>query len=135
MTHTNRSRLAVDLGGAWRIYWGNGPLPVGAQALGTITRGIGDIGALIRMGIGSYVQGNAGVLRSLDHRKVESAIEIASPGRGGARLGGGRKTSDGVDGVVRKNVTLDHATINKMRAIGDGDLSLGIRRAAVRIGR
>jgi hypothetical protein len=32
--------------------------------------------------------------------------------------------------VIRKTVTLDQASIDKLRALGDGDLSLGIRRAA-----
>lgn len=74
-TLDNRARLAVQLGGAWRLYWGNGPLPPGAQALGTITRGIGDTGALLRTGVGIHVQGNAGVIRTLDQRKVREAIE------------------------------------------------------------
>ncbi len=133
MTHNNRGRLAVYLGGAWRIWWGNAPLPVGAQALGTITRNVGDNGALLLLPSGIYSQGNAGVLRTLDQRKVAAALEQAAPGHGGARPGGGKRTADGAQGVIRKNVTLDAASIDALRALGDGDLSLGIRRAAARL--
>ena len=132
MTHNNRGRLAVDLGGAWRIWWGNAPLPAGAQALGTIARD-SDTGALILLAAGNYSQGNAGALRALDQRKATAAIEAASPGRGGARVGAGRATADGAQGVIRKNVTLDQASIDKLRTLGDGDLSLGIRRAAANL--
>lgn len=133
MTHNNRGRLAVDLGGAWRIYWGSGPLPAGAQALGTIRRDIGDTGALLRMPAGNYAQGNAGALRTLDGRKVAAAIEAAEPRRGGARQGGGVKPADGAQGVLRKNVTLDQASIDALRKLGGGDLSLGIRLAAAKL--
>lgn len=130
MPHSSRGRLAVDTGGAWRTYWGNSPLPPGAQALGTVTRGEGDTGALIRTGAGLYVQGNARVLRSLDQRKIEAALEQAQPGHGGFRPGSGRRAEDGTCGMVRKNVTLDEASIDRLRTLGGGDLSLGIRRAA-----
>lgn len=133
MTHSNRGRLAVDLGGAWRIYWGVAPLPAGAQAIGTVTRGIGDTGALILLGSGRYSQGNAGALRALDQSKVVAAIDSAAPGRGGARAGAGRVTADGAQGVIRKNVTLDQVSIDKLRTLGGGDLSLGIRRAAANL--
>jgi hypothetical protein len=132
MAHSNRSRIAVDLGGAWRIHWGPAPLPTGAEALGTVTRGVGDTGALLRLPAG-YAQGNAGVLRALDQRKVEAAIAAAGQRVGGARPGSGPKTADGVRGMVRKNVMLDERTIEIMRALGDGQLSLGIRRAAARL--
>lgn len=133
MTHSNRGRLAVDLGGAWRIWWGIAPLPAGAQAIGTITRNVGDTGALLRLPSGIYSQGNAGVLRTLDQRKVAAAIEQSSPGHGGARVGGGKRAADGAQGVIRKNVTLDADSIYALRALGDGDLSLGIRRAAAKL--
>lgn len=131
----NRSRLAVQLGGAWRLYWGSKPLPLGAEALGTVTRGSGDTGALVRTGPGYYMQGNAGILRHLDQRKVAACL--AEPptgyGHGGARLGGGKRAADGAQGVIRKNVTLDGASIDALRTLGDGDLSLGIRRAAAKL--
>ncbi len=54
----------------------------------------------------------------------------ATDGRGGPGRGQGRKPVDGVVAVERKNVTLDAESIETLRAYGDGDLSLGIRRAA-----
>lgn len=55
----------------------------------------------------------------------------ATNSHGGAGRGQGRKAADGVGAVERKNVTLDAESIETLRAYGDGDLSLGIRRAAV----
>lgn len=55
----------------------------------------------------------------------------ATNSRGGAGRGQGRKAADGVGAVERKNVTLDAESIETLRNYGDGDLSLGIRRAAV----
>jgi len=76
MTHTNRGRLAVEVDGNWRLYANT--LPAGAEALGTVTRGAGETGALIRYaGTGLYAQINAGAVRSLDQRKVRAAIEAA----------------------------------------------------------
>jgi hypothetical protein len=60
----------------WRIYWGPGPLPVGAVAEGVVTRPTGERGALLRLR-GHYYQGNAGVIRSLPDDESR-----ASPGRG-----------------------------------------------------
>lgn len=50
---------------------------------------------------------------------------------GGSREGAGRpvRTTDGGP-LQRKNVTLDEATIQALTALGDGELSEGIRRAA-----
>ena len=59
----------------------------------------------------------------------------ATTPRGGKRLGAGRKRdplspSASPGDLVRCNVMIDAATAATMRAIGDGNLSLGIRRAA-----
>lgn len=51
--------------------------------------------------------------------------------RGGPRPGSGRKTQDGAKGLTRHMVTLDPETTAMMRLIGEGQLSLGIRRAAI----
>lgn len=55
---------------------------------------------------------------------------------GGAREGAGRKakTTD-VGPIHGKNVTLDEDTIQALTALGDGELSEGIRRAARRVAR
>lgn len=54
----------------------------------------------------------------------------SSKQRGGARPGAGVKaqTTDGGD-LLRITVTLDATTIAKLRIVGDGNLSEGIRRA------
>lgn len=73
MTHENRSRITVDLAGAWQHY--SPVLPVGYVAHGTVQRGTGETGALVlseRTGI--YLQANAGVMRSLDQSKVKAAL-------------------------------------------------------------
>ena len=54
---------------------------------------------------------------------------------GGPGRGQGVKAVDGVTSLKRVNVTLDDASIATLRALGDGELSLGIRRAANALGR
>lgn len=49
--------------------------------------------------------------------------------RGGARVGTGPRPVDGARGVKRYNVTLDDACEALARELGEGDRSLGIRRA------
>ena len=58
-----------------RYYWGQTPLPDGAEIIGFVEREDGDAGALIRLGSGVYVQGNAPRgFRTLDQRAVAEAI-------------------------------------------------------------
>lgn len=66
--------ITVSKNGNWKAYWGPMPLPAGAEALGTVTRDTGETGALIRLKIGNYVQGNAGGYRTLNGREVEEAL-------------------------------------------------------------
>lgn len=129
----NRSRLSVDLSASWKIY--TNTIPQGARALGTVTRGIGDTGALVFIeATGLYVQANAGAIRSLPQSKIVAAVDAARAGtHGGAGRGQGRNTGDGATDLMRKNVSLDASTIDTLTALGDGELSLGIRRAAARI--
>jgi hypothetical protein len=54
----------------------------------------------------------------------------ARQGHGGPGRGQGRKPADGAKDLKRRNVTIDDESAEKLRAYGDGDLSLGIRRAA-----
>lgn len=49
---------------------------------------------------------------------------------GGPNRGQGRKAADGVTNLLRKQVKVDPATIDTLAALGDGNLSLGIRKAA-----
>ena len=81
MTHSNRGRLTVDPNGNWRLYTNTSP--ANATPIGTVTRDIGDTGALVRIdATGAYVQVNAGAVRSLDGRKVAAALGTAGQRRG-----------------------------------------------------
>ena len=44
----------------------------------------------------------------------------------------GRKTPDGAEDLARHLVMLDPKTVTRLRALGDGNLSAGIRLAAKR---
>lgn len=66
--------LKVSKNGNWQLYWGIGPLPTGAEALGTVQRETLETGALIRLVTGIYVQGNAGAIRTLDQSEVGAAL-------------------------------------------------------------
>lgn len=115
MTHNNRGRLVVDTNGNWRLY--TNTLPANSTPLGTITRDIGDTGALVRMETtGLYVQVNAGAIRSLDGRKVAAALGTA--GRPAEMTGG-----------KRSNIYLDAASREAAERIGNGNISEGIRIA------
>lgn len=63
-------------------------------------------------------------------RKLGATTGTTPTGRGGAGRGQGRKAVDGAGPIERKTVTLDADTITTLRTLGDGDLSVGIRRAA-----
>jgi len=67
--------MQVNTSGNWRLYTNN--IPAGSTALGTVTRDEIDTGALVRIeATGAYVQVNAGVIRSLDGRKVAAALGL-----------------------------------------------------------
>ena len=115
MTHNNRGRLTVDVNGNWRLY--TNTLPENATPLGTVTRDVGDTGALVRMDkTGVYAQINAGAIRNLDGRKVAAAMGIT-----------GRPEE--MDGGKRVNVYLDASSLERARDIGNGNISVGIRIA------
>lgn len=132
MTHTYRGRLTVDLGGKWRLY--ANLIPASGVALGTVTKDDAT-GALVyieRTGI--YVRLNAGAMVVLPQAKVQAAIDNARAGsHGGAGRGQGIKAADGAANLKRTNITIDPTSADTLRAFGDGDLSLGIRRAAAHI--
>jgi hypothetical protein len=52
--------------------------------------------------------------------------------RGGPGRNQGRKTADGAHDLKRINVMLDDSTIGKANDIGEGNLSLGIRKAVAK---
>lgn len=115
MTHNNRGRLTVDVNGNWRLY--TNTLPANATPLGTVTRDVGDTGALVRMDkTGVYAQINAGAIRNLDGRKVAAAL--GTTGRP-AEMDGGKRT----------NIYLDADGRATAERIGNGNISDGIRIA------
>jgi len=113
MSHDNRSRIAIEQPGKPMLYQAT-DLP-GWETVGTVTRGEGDIGALVRnLATGNYAQANAGSIRTLDQRKVRAAIDPAAK-----KLDGGK----------RVNVYLDEASLTRAAELGGGNVSEGIRRA------
>lgn len=48
---------------------------------------------------------------------------------GGPRKGAGRPTEDEAECTKRYNVSLDRETVKRAKKLGDGNLSLGIRKA------
>ena len=116
ITHENRGRLTANPAGNWRLY--SETLPDGATPIGTVTRDGNDTGALVRFqSTGRYAQINCGAVRNLDGRKVAGALGML-PGR---PLGTGTGK--------RVNVYLDALSLAAAAALGDGNVSLGIREA------
>ena len=103
--------------------------------LGTVTRDGYDTGALVQTTAGIYAQVNAGAIRSLPQEEVAAAVAAARMGsRGGPGRGGGHKAKDGAVALRRYQVSLDDESVQALRQLGDGELSLGIRRAAASVG-
>ena len=119
MNHDNRGRLTVNTDGNWRLY--SNTLPPGAEAVGTVTQGVGDTGALVKLPSGLYGQVNAGAIRSLDGRKVAAALGIA--GRP-SEMSGGKKV----------NTYLDAESVAIATNLGNGNVSEGIRKALKQAG-
>ena len=71
------SRSVVD---HWRLWWGPGPLPPRASALGVVMREGREprVGVLIRLASGKLVQGNAGAIRNLPQAATEQALARAT---------------------------------------------------------
>jgi len=65
--------MQISKGDNWRIWWGQMPLPKGAEAIGTIKTEHGQ-GALIQLENGIFVQGNAGAIRNLPQRQVQELM-------------------------------------------------------------
>jgi hypothetical protein len=52
-----------------------GPLPEGAEVIGTIERSIADKGALVKLKSGMVVQLNAGVMRNIPFHEIEFSLK------------------------------------------------------------
>ncbi len=72
----HRNRLTVALGDGWQFY--SPVIPAGSRALGIVSRGVGDTGALIVTPAGLYAQANAGALRNLPQAAVVRALAAAT---------------------------------------------------------
>ena len=98
--------MTINKSGNWRLYWGPGPLPASSDALGTIKRTGGDVGALLRIGT-HYRQGNAGCVRSLPAREVKRAMrrDAGEYSSAAAELGarGGRRSSPAKSAANKAN--------------------------------
>ncbi len=70
----------------------------------------------------------------IDHATARG-LAVALTGRGGPGRGQGIRASDGATGLKRRNISIDDASADVLRALGDGDLSVGIRRAAAEISK
>lgn len=115
VNHDNRSRITIDTNGNWKLY--SNTVPTGAEAIGTVTRGISDTGALIRYtASGQYAQLNAGTIRTLDGRKVAAALGTS-----------GRPAK--MDGGKRVQVYLDADSLAIASSLGNGNISAGLRKA------
>jgi hypothetical protein len=60
-------------------------------------------------------------------------LKFANPKIGGARNGAGLATDTAGQKTKKHTVTLDAATVVRMKELGDGNLSRGIREAARRL--
>ena len=70
----------------------------------------------------------------MTHNQRGRLVDEARAGtHGGPGRRQGIKAADGATGLRRVNVSLDEASIEALRQFGDGELSLGIRRAATHI--
>ncbi len=72
MAGLNRGRYTITIDGPWRLY--TTTQPKGWTIIGTIQRGMGDIGALGVSHVGLYAQINANAIRALDQRKVIASL-------------------------------------------------------------
>lgn len=63
------------------------------------------------------------------HPMTTSTTKPPAKQRGGARTGTGPKPADGAKDVKRVNITIDPKSDQIAHEIGEGDRSLGIRRA------
>ena len=59
--------------GSWQHFWGVSPLPAGAKAICVIASD-NDIGALLLLNNGVYVQGNHGCIKQLNQDDVLAAL-------------------------------------------------------------
>lgn len=110
-------RIHIEQPGRPRLYQFD-DLP-GYEMAGVITLS-GRSGALVKkIRSGVYYMANSGMLRPVDQRQVKMALGLSSGAGAPARMQGG----------ARHNVYLDAESIDIALALGDGNISKGIRHA------
>ncbi len=125
----SRATLAVD---PFADPYAYATCPPGATMHGVVTHR-GETGALMLVG-GTFVRANGATWNPLPAADLAAVLAAARPGRrGGARPGSGPKPADGAVGVRRVNIMLDPISDATARALGDGDRSVGIRRALAKL--
>lgn len=118
----------IDLLAHWSQY--SRTLPKNAVGLGTIVDLANNrTGALVQMRTNrEFYLLTPGICHPLNQEQISRQLkELRSGSAGGAGRGQGRKTSDGAHNLQRKQVMLDQTTIDQLKDIGKGNLSLGIR--------
>jgi hypothetical protein len=120
----NRGRVVVNRDGNWRLYTYS--LPAGCTVFGTVTRDEIETGALVKTKAGIYSMLKGRVYKSLDQRKVLSAL--------GEPLRPVGRPSEMTDGR-RVQVYLDAASLATAATLANGNVSEGIRLALARAAR
>lgn len=106
--------MKIDTNGNWRLY--SNTLPNGATPIGTVTVN-GATGVLAHIErTNKYVQVNCGAVRNLDGRTVTGIL---------GTCGRPQEIEEG----KRVTLYLDKVTLDKAKALGDGNVSGGIRKA------
>ena len=117
MRDNHGHRIHIEQPGRPRLYQLD-ELP-GYEVVGVITLA-GRSGALVRKySNGVYSMVNSSMLRPLDQRQVKKALGIGSNAGAPLKMQGG----------ARRNVYLDAQSIDIALALGDGNISRGIRLA------
>lgn len=75
----NYANISVSLTGNWRVYC-TGKIPYGSVAIGTVSLGSGDTGALLKTAVG-FLKMNSTKLRPLPEKKVLAAIAAEAVSR------------------------------------------------------
>jgi hypothetical protein len=118
MSNHRHDRVVIGRHADWRPYAQE--IPRGYEPFGIVRCGAGPIGALVRKtDTDEYVQLNEGSTRTLDQRKVRTALGIPS------QVGRPRK---GYELRETFSVSLDPEDADVIREFGGGDLSAGVTR-------
>lgn len=129
-----RSHLVdIDFSGDWRQHVPKSSVLRGVRSIGVLTLEGGRRAALMRAEGGRYVLWQEGVEIDLADRQeeIERFLQERRRGhRGGLGRGQGRKSRDGCSYTKATCLLLTREEVEQLVRLGDGDLSLGVRRIA-----